>query len=165
MIAGAPRSAQTGRNPPGRSRVRATSPREGYRLMNGKRTLLPGLLGLSLFATGCLVEVRTVSDPGPELARARAEVEDVARHPGTAKSVHVIAYDPDERKLVKVDVPLWLVHKFKDEDDEIDLGHEIGGRASDHLKKVCLRDLEKVGRGALVEVLDDDGTQVLVWLR
>ena len=133
--------------------------------MTTKKTPLLGLLGLSLLASGCLVEVRTVSDPGPELRRARAEVEDVARHPGPAKSVHVIVYEPDERKLVKVDVPLWLVHKFKDQDDEIDLGHEISGRASDHLKRVCLRDLEKVGRGAFVEVQDDDGTQVLVWLR
>ena len=133
--------------------------------MTTKNTPLLGLLGLSLLATGCLVEVRTVNDPGPDLARARAEVEDVARHPGPAKSVHVIAYDPDDRKLVKVDVPLWLVHKFKDQDDEIDLGHDISGRASDHLKRISLRDLEKVGRGALVEVRDDDGTQVLVWLR
>lgn len=133
--------------------------------MTTKKTPLLGLLGLSLLASGCLVEVRTVSDPGPELRRARAEVEDVARHPGPAKSVHVIVYEPDERKLVKVDVPLWLVHKFKDQDDEIDLGHDISGRASDHLKRVSLRDLEKAGRGALVEVHDDDGTQVLVWLR
>jgi hypothetical protein len=133
--------------------------------MNGKRTSLLGLLGLSLLASGCLVEVRTVSDPGPELRRARAEVDEIARHPGPAKSVHVLVYDADERKLVKVDVPLWLVHKFKDEDDEIDFGHDISGRASDHLKKVRLSDLEKVGRGALVEVEDDDGTQVLVWLR
>ena len=130
-----------------------------------KKTLLLGLLGLCLTCGGCLVEVRTVSDPGPELARARAEAEDVARHPGRAKSVHVIAYDADDRKLVRVDVPLWLVHKFKDEDDEIDLGHEMGGRASAHLKRICLRDLEKVGRGALLEVEDEDGTQVLVLLR
>ena len=133
--------------------------------MTGKRMALGGLMGLSVFASGCLVEVRTVSNPGPELARARAEVEEAARHPGPAKSVHVIAYDPDERKLVKVDVPLWLVHKFKDEDEEIDFGHDISGRAADHLKQVRLRDLEKAGRGALVEVEDDDGTQVLVWLR
>ena len=133
--------------------------------MKRTKTPLLGLLGLSLIASGCLVDVRTVSDPTPEFRRARADVEEVARHPGPAKSVHVLVYDADERKLVKVDVPLWLVHKFKDEDDEIDLGHEISGRASEHLKKVCLRDLEKVGRGALVEVEDDDGTQVLVWLR
>ena len=72
------------------------------------KKMLPALLPLLL--TGCLVEVKTVSDPGPELARARAEVGDC-------------------------------------------------------LKKVRLRDLEKMGRGALVEVEDEDGTQVLVWLR
>jgi len=132
--------------------------------MNKKIPLL-GLLGLSLLLGGCLVEVRTVADPGPELARARAEVEDVARHPGPATSVHVIVYEPDERKLIKVNAPLWLVHKFKDKDEEIDLGDELGDRASEHLKRLRLRDLEKVGRGALVEVRDEDGTQVLVWLR
>ena len=70
--------------------------------MNVKRTSLLGLLGLSLLASGCLVEVRTVSDPGPEMRRARAEVDEIARHPGPAKSVHVLVYDADERKLVKV---------------------------------------------------------------
>ena len=164
MIAGG-RPCRKPEEPPRPLVRKSLEPGEGYRLMSTNKTTWLGLLGLSLFASGCLVEVRTVSDPRPELARARAEVEDVARHPGPAKSVHVIAYDPGERKLVRVDVPLWLVHKFKDQDDEIDLGHEISGRASDHLKRVCLRDLEKVGRGALVEVQDDDGTQVLVWLR
>jgi hypothetical protein len=32
-------------------------------------------------------------------------------------------------------------------------------------KNVRLEDLERAGRGMLVEVEDDDGSQILVWLR
>lgn len=131
-----------------------------------KRKLL--IAAVPLVLSGCLVEVKTVADPGPALARARAEVEELASRPGPAQSLQVVAYDPDERKLVRVGLPLWLVHKAGDL-DEMDLGDEVGDELGQdlgrRLKGVSLRDLEKVGRGALVEVEDDDGTRVLVWLR
>jgi hypothetical protein len=127
------------------------------------KKMLPALLPLLL--TGCLVEVKTVSDPGPELARARAEVSELASRPGPATSLHVVAWERDERKLVKVSLPLWVVHKIADGREDFDLGGEVSDEVGDCLKKVRLRDLEKMGRGALVEVEDEDGTQVLVWLR
>jgi hypothetical protein len=128
-----------------------------------KKKMLPVLA--PLFLTGCLVEVRTVADAGPELDRARAEVRELQGKPGPATSLHVVAWGRDDRKLVRVNVPLWLVHKFADRKDEIDLDEEVGEDVSECLRKVRLADLEKMGRGALVEVEGDDGTQVLVWLR
>jgi hypothetical protein len=127
------------------------------------KKILPALLPLLL--GGCLVEVRTVSDPGPELDRARAEVRELTGKPGPAKSLHVVAWDRSERKLVRVSLPLWIVRKFADGREEIDLRDEVGDDVAHCLKRVRLQDLEKVGRGALVEVEDEDGTQVLVWLR
>jgi len=127
-----------------------------------KRVLAVAILPL-IFG-GCLVEVKTVADPGPALARARAEVDEIASHPGPAKSLQVLAYDADDRKLVRVDVPLWLVHKAADHED-IDLGDDMGDDVGRCLKRVKLRELEKVGRGALVEIEEDEGTRVLVWLR
>jgi hypothetical protein len=130
------------------------------------KTMLVAALPLVL--GGCLVEVKTVDDPGPALARARAEVEELASRPGPAKSLQVMAYDPDDRKLVRVGLPLWLVHKTADLGD-VDIGDEVGEEIGEDLgrclKRVRLRDLERVGRGALVEVEDEDGTRVLVWLR
>jgi hypothetical protein len=78
---------------------------------------------LPLVLGGCLVEVKTVADPGPALAGARAEVAELASHPGPAHSLQVVAYDPDDRKLVRVGLPLWLLHKVDNRDD---LGDEIG---------------------------------------
>jgi hypothetical protein len=133
---------------------------------NSKKMLLTAALPLVL--GGCLVEVKTVADPGPALARARAEVAELASRPGPAESLQLVAYDPDDRKLVRVGLPLWLVHKAGDLDDRElgdEVGEEMGRDLGRCLKRVRLRDLEKVGRGALVEVEDEDGTQVLVWLR
>jgi hypothetical protein len=120
---------------------------------------------LPLVLGGCLVEVKTVDDPGPALNRARAEVAELASlPPGPATSLHVVAYDADERKLVRATLPLWLVHKAADL-DEVDLGEEIGEDVGRCLKRVRLRELERVGRGALVEVEEGGSTRVLVWLR
>jgi hypothetical protein len=95
-------------------------------------------------------------------------VEELASRPGPAHSLQVVAYDPDDRKLVRVGLPLWLVHRAGDLED-VDFGDEVGSDLGQDLgrslKGIRLRDLEKVGRGALVEVEDDDGTRVLVWLR
>jgi hypothetical protein len=125
------------------------------------------VLALPLLVGGCLVEVKETRDPGPAIEKARAEVAELAGQPGPATSLQVVAYDPGDAKLVRVGLPLWLVHKLADEDD-LDLGdarEELGEDVDRCLRRVKLEDLEKVGRGALVEVEDDDGTRVLVWLR
>ena len=52
-----------------------------------------------------------------------------------------------------------------DDDDFGDHG-DVGERVARRLKhRVDLRELEKAGRGLLVEVEEDGGEQVLVWLR
>jgi len=78
--------------------------------------------------------------------------------------VQVLVYDPSDGELVRVSVPLWLARKAADEAD-FDLGEELGEKLEGRLRGIRLSELEKVGRGALVEVEDEDGTQVLVWLR
>jgi len=129
-----------------------------------KKKTLFGPVALSLLLVGCFVEVRKVSDAGPELARARAEIQELARTPGRAKSVQVLVYDPSDGELVRVSVPLWLARKAADEAD-FDLGEELGEKLEGRLRGIRLSELEKVGRGALVEVEDEDGTEVLIWLR
>ena len=75
--------------------------------------------------------------------------------------------DPD---LVRAVVPPPLqaapdakVHlRFTD----IDLDFDEGGEAARRVKsRLRLEDIEKAGRGILVEVEEEDGDQVLVWLR
>jgi hypothetical protein len=77
-------------------------------------------------------------------------------------------YEPDDQQLVKVSIPFWLARKIaKHEGGEIDFDDdEVGERVQRRLEhRLKLEDLEKAGRGTVVEVEDDDGSQVLVWLR
>ena len=129
-----------------------------------------GILSLFLGAglsAGCLVEVRQVADPGRDFDRARAEAARVAGRPGPAHELNVLVYDPDDEKLVRVSLPMWLARKVaRDEAGEIDLDDETGERVCERLgRRLRLEDVEKAGLGTLVEVEDDDGAQVLVWLR
>jgi hypothetical protein len=120
------------------------------------------ILALAVGGCGCLVSVRhDVDDPAPQFARALAEA---ARVQGTGKpgSLNVLVYDPAERELVSVNAPLWLVRQAgslalrREDDDE-------GTRFA----RLCLKpeNLEKAGRGVVVEVDEEGGDRVLVWLR
>jgi hypothetical protein len=117
--------------------------------------------------TGCFVEVHHVDDPRPAFDRARAEAARVAGRPGRAHEVNVLVYEPDDRQLVTVSLPLWVARRIaKHEGGDLDLDDEVGERVRGRLqRRLRFEDLERAGRGVMVEALDDDGSQVLVWLR
>jgi hypothetical protein len=132
------------------------------------RALAVAVLG-GLLATGCFVSVTHVSNPAAAFDEARAEAARYAGRPGPARSLQVLVYDPGDRELVRVSLPMWIVRKLEHEaadwDDEAwdDEGgdkvrHALHGRLS-------LRDLEKAALGTLIEVEEEDGEQVLVWLK
>lgn len=129
-----------------------------------------GLFSLVLAASltaGCLVEVRHVADPGAAFERARADAARMAGRPGPAHQLNVLVYDPDDQQLVKVSLPMWIARKIaKHEAGEIDFDDEVGERVRERLgHRLRLEDIERAGLGTLVEVEDDDGGQILVWLR
>ena len=132
-----------------------------------KRAGLPSCLLMAILGTGCFVEVNHVDDPHPAFARARAEATEAAAHPGQAHQVNVLVYERDDQQLVRVSVPLWVARKIaKHEGGDLDLDDETGDRVRRHLEhRLRFEDLEKAGRGMVVEVEEDDGSQVLVWLR
>ena len=132
----------------------------------GRAGVLSSLL-VGILTAGCLVEVHHVDDPRPVFARARAEAAEVAGRPGRAQQVNVLVYERDDQQLVEVSLPMWIARKIsKHEGGEIDLDDEVGERVRGRLEhRLRLEDLEKAGRGVMVEVEDDDGSQVLVWLR
>jgi len=115
------------------------------------------LASLSLGA--CLVEIHHLDDPGPAFARAHADADRLQGRAGHPHRVNVLVFDRDEQQLVRVSVPFWLARKMA-KDGEIDLG-EVDGHVHRHLR---LRDLEEAGLGVLVEVEEDEGDRVLVWL-
>ena len=127
-------------------------------------------LGLgALLVSGCLVDVSQVSDPEPAFRKARAEAESLAGRKGPAQSIQVLVYDPAERELVRVSVPMWLARKIEKESDwegEDADGSDAGDRALRALRgRVSLQDLERSALGTLIEVEDEGGEQVMVWLR
>jgi hypothetical protein len=131
------------------------------------RALAVALLGACL-ATGCFVSVTHVANPAAAFDEARAEAARFAGRPGPARSLQVLVYDPGDRELVRVSLPMWLVRKLEHEadwdDDEWD---DQGGDKVRHALrgKLRLRDLEKSALGTLIEVEEEDGEQVLVWLK
>jgi hypothetical protein len=124
-----------------------------------------GVALLALVQTACLVEIREVRDAGPAFREARAQAERDQRRPGRAHRINVLVFDPEEGRLVRVSLPLWLAGKIE---GHIDLGDE-GDRAMERsvgrlARKIRVKDLAAAGRGLIADVEDDDG-QVLVWLR
>lgn len=123
---------------------------------------------LALLGAGCLVQIDHVGDPRPAFDQARAEARRYQGRRGPAHQLNVLVYDVREQKLVRVRVPMWLAKKVaaKVDWDEVDLDSED----ADQVKRVLKRhlspgELDRAGLGVLVEVEDDDGEQVLVWLR
>ena len=137
-------------------------------MVRGKSGL--GLVLAAAFQAACLVTVEQVSDRTAATAfdKARAEAQAVAGRRGPAHELNVLAYDPDDRELVRVSVPMWLARKVAHE------GHGAVSREDDSAedraaravaRHVSLKALERAGLGVLLEVAEDDGEQVLIWLR
>ena len=123
----------------------------------------------ALLETGCIVQITKVADPRPVFEQARLEAARYAGRPGRAREVNVLVFEPDERQLIRVSLPLWLVKKMERhvDWDDVDVGDDEDAR---HVRRVLkrrirLEDIEKAGLGMLVEVDEKDGEQVLVWLK
>jgi len=133
-----------------------------------------GMLGLAIAAlslgeAGCLVQITHVADPRPIFGEARAEAERLTGRPGRAHELNVLVWNRDDRELVRVSLPMWIVRRAERHIDWDDDAFDGDRRAKDHvreaLRHVRLEDLEKAGLGILAEVEEEGGDQVLVWLR
>jgi hypothetical protein len=128
--------------------------------------LVAAAIGLAQAA--CLVQITHVADPGPIFGVARVEADRLSGRPGRAHELNVLVWNRDDHSLVRVSLPMWLVRKAARRMEKGEWG-DGGDAASDHvrdaLRRVKLEDIEKAGLGILAEVQEDDGAQVLVWLR
>lgn len=133
-----------------------------------------GLAAAALAAglsTGCLVRVDRCSNADSAFREARAEAERVAGRSGRARQVNVLVFDPADEKLVRISLPIWLAKKVyrvaegNEDGVALDVGDDDHELARQLRRRLRLEDLEKAGPGVLVEVLEAEGEQVLVWLR
>jgi hypothetical protein len=124
----------------------------------------------AVLSSACFVKVEKLeraADAAAAFRDARAEIARIQGSRGPAHELNVLVYDPGDREMVRVSVPLWLARKFEGQVDWDDLDDDDpGDRVARRLRhRVRLEDLEKAGRGVVVEVEDDGGEQVLVWLK
>jgi len=119
-------------------------------------------VAVTVLSAACLVNVEPVSDPGPAFAEARREAARVEGRSGPPDSLQVLVYDRKDGQLVRVSVPMWIVEKIDDEEIDLDLDDETARRVHRHLR---LSDLKDAPLGPIVEVEEEDGDQVLVWLK
>jgi hypothetical protein len=77
----------------------------------------------------------------------------------TPESVHVLAYDSDERRLVRLSIPFWLL-RLKTGNASID----FNGRKMDlEDLRLSVDDLERYGPTLIAEHKTPDGSHVIVW--
>jgi hypothetical protein len=125
-----------------------------------------GLAVLVLSQAACSVAIHGVRDPGPAFREARAQAERDQRRPGKAHRINVLVFEPEESRLVRVSLPIWLASKIeghvrRGEETGDALERSVGPRLA---RRIRLKDLAAAGRGLIADVEDDDG-QILVWLR
>ncbi len=133
-------------------------------------------LTLAFTTSGCLVNITHVSNPDRYFDEAMRNARAVAGQQGPARELRVLVYDADERKLVRIELPLGLVRRLT-RDSEFDWDFDFGDHDFCHsgsrgcsearrkLRKFRGKDLEKLPLGPLVEVTEDDGERVFVYLR
>lgn len=75
------------------------------------------------------------------------------------EKLYVLAFDPDDGRVVRVTVPFWLL-RFKMGGTTIDFN---GGRMDLEDLKLTVEDLERFGPTLIVDHTSEDGERVLVW--
>ena len=104
------------------------------------------------------------ADPRPVVEfdeqRRPRYVEGIAsrKNPGTVTTVHVMAWDPDERALATVALPMWLLRL---KSGPIEFGTYVSG-LDDHGVRLEVADLERYGPGVLFDVTSPSGERVLL---
>ena len=75
-------------------------------------------------------------------------------------SLNIMAFDPDDEKVVKMDLPFWLL-RLKMRGTRFDIG---GGNNVDLAKlHLTVEDLERYGPTLILDHKDSDGSRVLIW--
>lgn len=80
------------------------------------------------------------------------------KNPGTISVVQVVAWDPDERALARVALPMWLLRL---KSGPIQFGQHVSGIDADGVR-LTPQDIEKYGPGVLFEITRPSGEHVLV---
>src|SRR5262245_24642405 len=92
----------------------------------------------------------------PQIVRPLRELPTSTAKP---QNLRLLAWDPDEERLIKVSLPFWVLRlkKGKMEMTGRDKGYDLERLELDG------EELERIGPALLVDFRDHDGTRVLLW--
>jgi hypothetical protein len=83
-------------------------------------------------------------------------------HPGKpVEALHILVWNPDENKVVRLNMPFWLLRMAKGRPIKLGPSSEDGGERV-HLR-VTAEDLERRGPGLILDHKEASGERVLVW--
>ena len=77
------------------------------------------------------------------------------------EALHVIVWDPDKRKVVKLNMPFWLLRMTKGKPIRLSSNDDADGGAV--TLKITAEDLERRGPGLILDHKEASGERVLVW--
>lgn len=84
-----------------------------------------------------------------------------AASPGTpVEALHIIAWDPEDQKVVKLNMPFWLLRLTEGQPIKISPHDDPGGAMQ---LKISVRDLERRGPGLVLDHKEATGQRVLIW--
>ena len=78
------------------------------------------------------------------------------------QSLRVLAYDPDDEKLVRISIPMWLL-RLAPSSKRMSFLSENGVDFDSERVHLTLEDLERRGPGLILDHKDRRGSLVLVW--
>lgn len=76
-----------------------------------------------------------------------------------AASLHVMAWDPDDGRIVNFKIPLWVLGLGE---QKVDLG--VGSESLDLRRlNIHVKDLERIGPALLMDLKSPSGDRALIW--
>jgi len=78
----------------------------------------------------------------------------------TLRTLHIIAFDHDEAKLVRVDVPFWLL-RLKSGPIQFS---SYASSVDDRRVRMTVQDIERRGPGIVLDTTEADEGRVLIWV-
>jgi hypothetical protein len=100
---------------------------------------------------------------GEPVVNSEAHAERQA-HSEPLEAIHVVVWDPNEEKLVRLNIPFWLIRMTKGKPIKLSAGDEEFGHGPVRLN-VTAEDLERHGPGLILDHRETGGERVLVWAR
>jgi hypothetical protein len=131
------------------------------------KTIVTGLFFLLMSGCVCVEVIDNVKNPGAYFRKARREIgrlQSRRRFQRCPEQVHLLVYDKDEKKIVKITTPVWLVDGCTDLERRIDKGKdELDLEIRYDFDRKKFRNLKSKRPGFLAEI-NERGNRVLIWL-